>query len=123
MNAAYSFEGGVSFREAVKMFDALDDWVKKPNLEGRWLVRDNELWGDYLSWYAYDAADASVVKSVCLFFDTQPRQVTLSVTRPKDAAPGEGDLGGIWREHEAYVLTRLLPSIGARDWKPSDFER
>ena len=123
MQGAYSFEGGISFHEAVQRFDALEDWVKKPNLAGRWLVRDNERWGDYLSWYGYDAADPSVAKSVSLFFDTRPRQVTLAVTRRNDVAAGTGDLGAIWKAHEAHVLGELLPSIGARDWKPSDFER
>lgn len=105
------------------MFDAMEDWVRKPNLDGRWLVRDNDRWGDYLSWYAYDEADPSIVKSICLFFDTRPRQVTLSVLRRQDTKAGKGDIQKVWEEHQSYVLTVLLPSIGARNPMPSDFER
>jgi hypothetical protein len=121
--SAYSFESDLSFRDAVKRFNAMDDWVRKPNLEGKWLVRDNDRLGDYLSWYDYDAADPSIVKTICLFFDTRPRQVTLSVSRRRDTAAGEGDPARVWGEHQAYVLSELLPSIGARNVMPSDFEK
>lgn len=70
MASAFSFESDLSFKDAVKTFNAMENWVRKPNLDGKWLVRDNDRWGDYLSWYAV-----------------------------------------------------LLPSIGARNLKPSDFER
>jgi hypothetical protein len=123
MASAYSFESDFSFTDAVNKFDALEHWVGKPNLDGRWLVRDNDRWGDYLSWFALDEGDPSIVKTICIFFDTNPRQVTLSVSRQRNAPPGKGDLNRIWAEHQAHVLTVLLPSIGAWNVSPSDFER
>ncbi len=123
MPAAYAFDCDLSFRGAVKMFDAMENWVHKPNLDGRWLVRDNDRVGDYLSYYAYDEGDRSIVKSVCLFFDTRPRQVTLDVSRARTLPAGKGDLQSAWLAHKAYVLDVLLPSIGARNVKVSDFEK
>jgi hypothetical protein len=120
---AYSFDCDLKFGDAVKRFDAMEDWFRKPNLDGRWLVRDNDRLGDYLSYYEYDTADPSIVKSICLFFDTHPRQITFDVVRNPKVPAGPGDLAIAWRAHETYVLGALLPSIGARDVTPSDFER
>jgi len=123
MPSAYSFECDLTFREAVKIFDAMEDWVRKPNLHGRWLVRDNDRDGDYLSYYEYHPGDRSIVKSLCLFFDTRPRQVTFAVTRNPKVPAGNGDLQRVWVAHHAHVLDVLLPSLGARNVKQSDFER
>lgn len=123
MPSAYSFDCDLTFGGAVKMFDAIENWVRQPNLDGRWLVRDNDRLGDYLSCFEYDEADRSIVKSTCLYFDTRPRQVTLAVARGPKVPAGSGDLASAWRDHQAYVLDVLLPRIGARNIKPSDFER
>jgi hypothetical protein len=120
---AYSFECDLKFGDAVKRFDAMEDWFRKPNLDGRWLVRDNDRLGDYLSYHEYDAADPTIVKSICIYFDTRPLQITFDVGRNPKVRAGPGDLRSVWRAHETYVLEVLLPSIGARDVKPSDFER
>jgi len=48
MPAAYSFESDLHFADAVKMFDAMEHWVRKPNLDGRWLVRGTDRVGDCL---------------------------------------------------------------------------
>ncbi len=123
MPSAYSFECDLAFRDAVKIFDAIENWFRKPNLDGRWLVRDNDRLGDYLSYSKYDVDDSSIVKSICLYFDVRPRQVTFGVTRNPKVQAGTGDLERVWRAHEAYVLDVLLPSIGARNVTRSDFER
>jgi hypothetical protein len=123
MPSAYSFESDLTFTDAVKTFAAMEDWVRKPNLDGRWLVRDNDRLGDYLSYYEYQEGDCSIVKSICLYFDTRPRQVTFDVARNPKVRAGTGDLRSAWRNHQAYVLDVLLPSIGARNVKQSDFEK
>ena len=123
MPSAYSFQCDLTFKDAVKLFDAMENWVRKPNLDGRWLVRDNDRLGDYLSYYEYDKGDISIVKSICLYFDVNPRQVTFDVTRNPKSPAGSGDLKTTWSDHHAYVLDVLLPSIGARNVEPSDFER
>ncbi|HXS94071.1 MAG TPA: hypothetical protein VN736_05655 [Candidatus Limnocylindrales bacterium] len=63
------------------------------------------------------------MKSICLYFDTRPRQITLAVKRNPKQPAGGGDLKEAWRTLDAYVLEELLPSIGGRDVKESDFER
>jgi hypothetical protein len=123
MPAAYSFESDLSFQAAVRQFDAIENWVRKPNLDGKWLVRDNDRLGDYLSYYAFDGGDRSIVKTICLYFDVRPRQVTLSVSRDPKTEAGTGDIQLAWRDHQAFVLDVLLPSVGARNVQPSDFER
>ncbi len=123
MPSAYSFECDLTFRTAVKRFDAMEDWVGKSNLEGRWIVRDSDRVGDYLSYYEYQQGDPSIVKSICLYFDTRPRQVTFDVTRNRKVPPSATDLKSAWLNHKAYILDVLLPSIGARNVKPSDFEK
>src|SRR3982751_2369223 len=104
MPTAYSFESDLKFKDAVKMFNAIDDWVRKPNLDGKWLIRDNDRWGDYLSYYAYDETDRQIVKTISIFFDMQPMQVTLRVTSAKNATARRDALERAWRSHEAYVL-------------------
>lgn len=123
MPAAYSFESELRFNDAVKMLNAWDDWVRKPNLDGRWLIRDNDRLGDYLSHYCFDEGDRSIVKTMCVYFDTRPRQVTIAVYRDPKVKAGKGDVQQVWQAHQTYVLEVLLPSLGARDVKESDFER
>jgi hypothetical protein len=124
MPVAYSFQSDLRFQDAIKVFDALENWVRKPNLDGRWLVRDNDRVGDYLSYYAYDEKDRGIVKKICIYFDTDPLHVTLGVSREAPARFfRKRNLQDVWREHELYVLNVLLPSIGARDVKASDFEK
>jgi len=123
MPLAYSFECDLTFKDAIRTFNAMVEWVRKPNLDGRWLVRDNDRLGDYLSHYEYHETDSSIVKSICLYFDTNPRQVTFDVTRNPKVQPQTGDLKSASQAHQAYVLNVLLPSIGARNVKQSDFER
>jgi hypothetical protein len=123
LRSAYSFESDLQFKEAVKMFNAMEDWVHKPNLNGRWLVRDNDRWGDYLSYCDHDKTNPSIVRTVSLFFDTVPRQVTFGVSRDPNVSASDGEMERAWREHQAYVLDVLLPSLGARNAAPSDFER
>ena len=111
MPRAYSFDCDLKFSDAVKRFNAMDDWFRKPNLDGRWLVRDNDRLGDYLSNYEYDADDPSIVKSICLFFDTRPLQVTFDVRRNPKMRAGFGNLKNAWRAHELFVLEVLLPEF------------
>jgi hypothetical protein len=120
---AYSFESDLKFHGAVKRFDAIEDWVRKPNLDGKWLVRDNDRHGDYLSYSAYDEADRNIVKSVSIFFDTTPKQITLSISSGRKTLFSALKLARAWKRHQSWVLDTLLPSIGARDIQPSDFER
>lgn len=122
MSSAYSFESDLSFRDAVTMLDAVEDWVRQPNLENRWLIRDSDRLGDYLSWYAPDRIESGIVRTVCLYFDTKPRQITFGVSNREIPASREG-LERALTEHRAYILNELLPRIGARNVQSSDFER
>ena len=123
MPSAYSFETDLTFAQAVEHFKAIEDWFRKPNLDGKWLVRDNDRLGDYLSYYEYDQTDRSIVKSVSIFFDTCPKQLTLEVSTDSKVARSGRTVDEVRREHDRYVLQILLPSLGARNVEPSDFER
>ena len=90
---------------------------------GKWLVRDSDRVGDYLSCYVYDEADPTIVKTICIFFDTQPKQMTLKVSRNLNVPAGTGDLRQAFAGLQAHALNDLLPRIGARNIQPSDFEK
>lgn len=122
MSSAYSFESDLSFRDAVTMLDAVENWVHRPNLENRWLIRDSDRFGDYLSWYAYDQAAQGITRMICIYFDTKPRQVTFSISSRETSSRKE-DLERALTEHRGYILNELLPRIGARNIQSSDFER
>lgn len=123
MSSTYSFESDLTFDDAAKMFGAIEHWVRKPDLDGKWLIRDNDRWGDYLSWYGHDETDPRILKKISIFFDINPKQVTLSVSTPDQPGSRTEHIQKIWKDHESYVLRVLLPRLGARSIQPSDFER
>ena len=83
MPTAYSFDCDLKFSDAVKRFDAMEDWVRKPNLDGRWLVRDNDRLGDYLSYYEYDAGDRTIVTQTILYPSVEARDAAIATGMQK----------------------------------------
>ncbi len=69
-----------------------------------------------------DRIESGIVRTVCLYFDTKPRQITFGVSNREIPASREG-LERALTEHRAYILNELLPRIGARNVQSSDFER
>lgn len=122
MSWAYSFESDLSFHDAIAMLDAVENWVHQLNIENRWLIRDSDRLGDYLSWYAHDRLESSIIRTICLYFDTRPRQITFGISNREIPASKE-DLERALTEHREYILNDLLPRIGARNVQSSDFEK
>lgn len=110
---AFSFHTEVDRQALAILLEARADWIGRENA-GHWLQRESNDW-DYFSYYDHDGE--GVFRAVAIFPDGQTSYVTLEL---RTAGP---DIDPLWHAHLKDVLDRLLPSLGATNIEPSDFEK
>ena len=116
-SAAFSFHSDLGFTEVAKLLNAREDWVGKPPFDGQWLCRDNDRWGDYLSFHEDYRGDERQTARIAIFFDDPSNYIEIKF---ESALP---EIDEPWREHLSFALNHLLPALGARDVAASDFEK
>ena len=101
---AFAFQTDLSYRDMATLLGARDDWLGQPDLDGRWVQRDNDTWGNYLSWYARTGSQLTKLK--ILFGETCNH---LNVVLESE----ESDVAQAWQALQVYALNELLPSLRA----------
>jgi hypothetical protein len=114
-HGAWSFRSDLPFATVVRQLDALETWVGRSELSGRWLCRDSDRLGDYLSRGDHHAGDSRYPTSTSIYWDEKQVTTWLGALVP--------EIEPAWQAHVTGLLQDLLPSLGARDVMPSDFER
>ncbi len=87
-----------------RLLGARDDWLGQPDLNGRWLQRDDDTWGNYLAWHTRKGFQLTKLK--ILFGETcNYLNVVLESEEP--------DVAQAWQALQVYALNELLPSLRA----------
>ncbi len=81
------------------------------------MCRDNDYWGDYLSFHDYHRGDERQLARVAIFFDNPSNYIVVEFQSTI------AEIDQPWQEHLSFALSQLLPTLGARDVAPSDFEK
>jgi hypothetical protein len=116
LDRAYWFQPGMTWKQVVAKLDVRSNWIGKTDNRGRWLMRDNDRRGEYLTRFADQDGDANFPTSTAIYWDA-----TWHMTMWMGALVPEWETAR--QNYERYVFEELMPSIGASDLKPSDFER
>jgi hypothetical protein len=115
LNRSYSFMRTMTWKAALAKLDARGDWVRKTDNKGRWLIRDSDRLGDYLTRYADQDGDANFPTSTAIYWDEWQMTMWMGALVPECEAA--------WRNYERYVFEELMPSLGVSKLTPSDFEK
>ena len=101
---AFTFESDLSLVGIFVRLNTAGPW--------RWVQRDSERWGDYLSTRALPDPDYAIVKLIM-----EPGHFVLNVKFESSRA----DAQSYCDELQQTILTRVLPSIAARNIRPAEF--
>ena len=115
LDRAYSFRSAMTWEAVLAKLDATGGWVGKTGYKGRWLIHDSHRLGDYLTRYADQDGDANFPTSTAIYWDERQMMMWMGALVPECEAA--------WSNYECYVFEELMPSIGASNLKPSDFEK
>jgi hypothetical protein len=100
---AYSFYSPLSLPELLERLRAVSPW--------RWIERDNDAWGEYISARALDDPHKGMVKLIC----EDERYIINVYLRSKHPSAGEA-----FAEVRDIVFQRLLPALDAANIVKTD---
>lgn len=100
---AYTFESDVSLSDMLVRLNNHGPW--------RWIERDSEHWGDYISTRALKDPDYAMLK---IF--VEPRHFAVNVKFESSRPDAQASLD----ELRQTLLTNALPMVGARNVQPTD---
>jgi len=100
---AFTFESDISLSDMLVRLNNNGPW--------RWIERDSEHWGDYISTRALKDPDYAMVK---LF--VEPSHFAVNVKFESSRPDAQTSVDGL----RQTLLTKVLPLIGARNVQPTD---
>jgi hypothetical protein len=115
LHRSYSFQQAMTWKAVLAKLDARDNWLRKTDNKGRWLMRDSDRLGDYLTRFADQDGDANFPTSTTIYWDEWQMTMWMGSLVPEYETA--------WRNYERYVFEELMPSLGVNKLTPSDFER
>jgi hypothetical protein len=97
---AYAFDTALSIAEMFERLNTRGPW--------RWIERENDRWGDYISARAIDAPHEGIAK---ILYDDELRRFAINVELASEVPAPQAAFDRV----RALVLSQILPAIDARD--------